>query len=172
MSDPFGMWFGCSHLGFGTHMPILAAAVMQSRPGPVLEYGVGFYSTPMLHLLCAETGRKLLSLEGDPPWAEKFGGMRHEDHRIVGVSSWPDSEALVDETPEWSVVFIDHGPDERRVVDARRLANRAEFVVVHDWEQPMTPSQEELAALFRFSWVSRMGPLTTVLSNVRPFLGI
>jgi hypothetical protein len=87
------------------------------------------------------------------------------------VPSWPESERLVDEfSTEWAVVFIDHGPDERRVVDARRLASRAEFVVVHDWVQPEPlPRQKELAALFRYLWISKIGPQTNVLSNRRPF---
>lgn len=159
---PFGLWSGDSHIGFGTHVPTLASAVLQARPGPVLEYGCGFYSTPLLHMLCEEMGRQLLSLDGDPPWAEKFAGLRAAFHDVVGVSSWEASETIVDTVPAWSVVFIDHGPEERRAVDIRRLRDRAEFIVVHDWIQG--GSRE-----FAHEWVSRTAPYTAVLSNVRPF---
>ena len=174
MSEAFGLWFGGSHMGFGTHMPILAAAVLGARPGPVLEYGMGLYSSPLLHMLCEEQGRDLLSLDGDPPWAERFDGLRAGPrHTVVGVEDWDLSEPFVD---EWlhgrdpAVVFIDHGPDERRVVDARRVAHLAELVLVHDWGQPPLPSQVELASMFQYQWTSRVGPFTCVLSNVRPFV--
>lgn len=171
MGEPFGLWFGGSHMGFGTHMPTLAAAVLEARPGPVLEYGMGFYSSPLLYMMCEEMGRELLSLDHDAAWLERFSGMRTPWHRMEAPSSWGASEAVVDAmAQDWAVVLIDHGPDARRVVDATRLANRAEFVVVHDWEQ--SPSQAQLASLFKYTWVSRCAPQTAVLSNVRLFSGL
>ena len=168
----FGLWFGGSHLGFGTHLPILAAVVTQARPGPVVEYGMGLYSTPLLHLLCLEQGREALSLDSDAAWAENFADFRCPTHRIQGFANWADSEPIVDAV-EWAVAFIDHGPDDRRVVDASRLANRAEFVVVHDWGGavgvPLSASQQAIYDLFEHHWVSKLGPHTGVFSNVRPF---
>jgi len=166
----FGLWFGGSHLGFGTHMPALAAAVLTARPGPVLEYGLGFYSTPLLHCLCLAMGRDHLSLDGDPRWAEQFAGLREPSHRILGFERWADSEPIVDAVPEWAVVFIDHGPNERRVVDAKRLATKAEFVVVHDWAiDDSAPHQRELSELFLHKRVYGPGPHTAVLSNTYPY---
>jgi hypothetical protein len=166
----FGLWFGGSHLGYGTHLPILAAAVLNARPGPLLEYGLGFYSTPLLHCFAHEQERQLLSLENDVNWAAQFEGVQDHFHKVAAVPNWEASEAIVDAAAQdWAVVFIDHGPNERRLVDARRLAHRAEFVVVHDWDDA---AYAELAALFKFKWVSKCGPLTAVLSNVRPFPGL
>lgn len=162
----FGLWFGGSHLGFGTHMPTLAAAVLAARPGPVLEYGAGLYSTPLLHLLCQEMDRELLTLDSDPAWIKQFEGLASDRHRFRAFPNWADSEALVDAHP-WAVAFIDHGPDERRVVDARRLAPQVHFLVVHDWED--SPAQRAIAALFQFQHVSKVGPLTAVLSNIERF---
>jgi hypothetical protein len=174
MSEPFGLWFGSSHLGFGTHVPILAAVVLGARPGPVVEFGMGLYSSPLLHMLCIEMDRELLSLDHDALWVERFGEMRElgvpGKHRLMAFPTWEGVEEVlkrgVGEEP-WAVAFIDHGPDERRVVDCRRLANEAEFVVVHDWD--WSESQKEIAKLFRFCWVSKSGPRTAVLSNVREF---
>lgn len=162
---PFGLWFGDSHLGFGTHMPILTAAVLAARPGPVLEYGVGLYSTPLLHLLCEEMDRKLLSLESDEGWLARFVDLQTDNHRLIAFPSWEESEGVVD-AQTWAVAFIDHGPEERRVVDAKRLASRTEFVVVHDWDGA---AQAGISKLFRYRWESKRGPRTAVLSNIRPF---
>ena len=169
---PFGLWFGESHLGFGTHVPILAAAVLQARPGPIVEYGCGLYSTPLLHMLCMEMDRDLLSLDSDPTWLARFSELQYEKHKFAAFPNWAESEALVD-AREWAVAFIDHGPDERRVVDAKRLAHRAEFVLVHDWGgaigEPLNASQQAIADMFEFRFVSRFGPCTAVLSNTRQF---
>lgn len=172
MGEPFGVWFGGSHLGFGTHMHVLAAVILQARPGPVLEYGMGFYSTPLLHLLCQEMDRHLLSIDGDPTWADRFAGLESGRHDIKGVRDWAESEPMIDGFNEWAVVFIDHGPETRRVVDAKRLKDRAEFIVVHDWSNTDACAawQEELLKMFKFSWVSKVGPCTAVLSNKRPFV--
>jgi hypothetical protein len=168
----FGVWFGGSHLGFGTHMPILASAVLQARPGPVLEYGVGFYSSPLLHLLCEEMGRGLLSMDHDPAWLERFGAFRSDTHRMLAYPNWAASEAVVD-AETWAVAFIDHGPNDRRVVDARRIADKTEFVIVHDWEaalgDPLPEYQQAIADHFEHMFVSRCGPRTAVLSNFRQF---
>ncbi len=146
---------------FGSHMAALAAAVLQARPGPVLEYGVGHYSTPLLHFLCEETGRHLVSLESDPEWAARFNSMRTAQHTIEVVSSWSATDPLV-ERNKWSVVLIDHAPEERRAQDIRRVRDLAEFVVVHDWPQPGE-------RCYAHRWVSRTVPTTAVLSNVRAF---
>jgi len=42
--------------GHGTHQPVLHAAFHAST-GPVIEFGMGFFSTPMLHELCRIAGR-------------------------------------------------------------------------------------------------------------------
>lgn len=170
MTEPFGLWFGGSHMGYGTHLPVLAAAVLDARPGPLLEYGLGFYSTPLLHMFAHEQGRVLLSLESDAAWAERFADMKSPQHPIEAPPSWEASEAVVDAlADQWAVVFIDHGPNERRLVDARRLAHRADRVVVHDWDDAM---YAEIAALFKYKWRSKCGPYTAVLSNTRPFAGL
>ncbi len=173
MTAPFGLWFGGSHSAYGTHLPILAAAALQSR-GALLEFGLGFYSTPFLHALAEESGRELLSLEGDARWAENFEGLRARFHKIVAMPDGPDGADWTRAPdyylvrPMWGVAFIDHNPEERRLVDAERLASAAQFVLVHDWEKDK-PLYVEIADLFKYVWISRAGPQTAVLSNFQRF---
>ena len=42
--------------GHGTHQAVLHAAFHAST-GPVVEFGMGYFSTPMLHELCRIAGR-------------------------------------------------------------------------------------------------------------------
>jgi len=151
-----------------THEPLLAAAVAIARPGPVLEVGAGNYSTPLLHALCAAMGRELLTIESDINWVERFASLRSSTHKLVHVIDWDAAIPLTD-SRTWSVVFIDHAPALRRVVEIDRLADRAEFIVVHDSEDAAYnygPSFEKFKHQHDYK---RFTPWTTVLSNVRSF---
>ena len=46
----------------GSHLPVLIKMVLMTD-GPILELGTGFFSTPVLHWLCAEKKRKLVSYD-------------------------------------------------------------------------------------------------------------
>ena len=153
---------------YGTHYPVLAAAVQRTQ-GPVLELGCGHFSTPMLHLLCMEQKRRLVTVESDHEWMEKFHDMRSPWHTFVHVAEtdW-DSLTFID-TERWGVAFIDHRPVLRRKEDIRRLKDRAEFIVVHDTETPDYQYESILPSFkYRSDW-KRYAPWTTVVSMSRHF---
>src|SRR4051812_1705868 len=63
-----------------THFPLLIKAVQMSE-GPVLELGSGLFSTPLLHWMCFEGKRQLLTVEGYKHYlefADKFKAPWHE----------------------------------------------------------------------------------------------
>jgi hypothetical protein len=69
----------------------------------------------------------------------------------------------------WAVVFVDHAPADRRVVDIARLADRTEFMVVHDSEDALYGYESAFARFaYRYDY-KRLVPCTSILSNVRPF---
>ena len=41
---------------------------LEETEGPVLELGMGLYSTPLLDLLCHEEKRELVSYDDDKEW--------------------------------------------------------------------------------------------------------
>ena len=43
----------------------------------------------------------------------------------------------------WSLVFADHRPAGRRVVDIDRLLTRTELIVTHDTEMVFSPSDQQ-----------------------------
>ena len=151
-----------------THEPVLAAAVAIARPGPVLEVGAGNYSTPLLHAMCCAMGRRLLTIDSDAGWIERFASLQGDGHVLEHAPNWSDYFDRTD-TGGWSVIFIDHAPAERRIIDIANLANACEFMVVHDTEEPVY-GYEPAFAKFRFRRdYKRLVPWTTVLSNVREF---
>lgn len=117
---------------WGSHLPALVAAVGAST-GPVVELGVGHFSTPALHAMCAALGRVLFSVEQDPARARKFVRMDSRFHKTI-VSEY--AAFLADDTQpnRWGVAFIDHSPGGASRAEAfRLLIPRASYVVVHDY---------------------------------------
>ena len=154
-----------------THEPLLAAVVAVAERGPVLELGAGYASTPLLHTICAAQGRRLLTVDSNPEWIEKFSSLRSDDHHLVTLDTWDKLPDLAHAFAEgsWAVVFIDHAPAERRIVDLVYFANKTEFLVVHDTEHSLYGYEPVLTTFPYRADYRRMVPWTSVLSLVHPF---
>ncbi len=151
--------------GAATHYPILAACAVRTR-GPVLELGAGDYSTPLLSLLCK--GRKILTLDSDPKWLERFGDLKSDDHSFHLVSDWPGCPLI--ESRQWGVAFVDNRPHHQRTPLIRRLKDRARFIVIHDTENNALYGYEEVLPEFKYRFdYKRFKQWTTVVSMTRPF---
>jgi hypothetical protein len=146
---------------YTTHMPTLIRAV-QITSGPVLELGSGVFSTPLLHWLCAESGRRLETYEDQEEFFRFANGFRSRNHRVFLVDDW----AKVNLGRHWDVAFIDH-VTERRATDALRLADKADFIVLHDSETDHY-SYSEVYPHFKYIYHWKFcRPWTTVVSNSR-----
>lgn len=117
---------------WASHLPALLACV-GSTHGPVLELGVGHFSTPILHALCGALGRRLVSVEADAAWADQFEKLRGPMHDIIVNPEYDDVLREV-VAWHWGVAFVDESPGgERRAKSVRALLPVCEFVVVHDY---------------------------------------
>jgi hypothetical protein len=133
--------------------------------GDVLELGAGLFSTPVLHWLVAAKGRKLVSFDNDPKFYDWAGMLSSDKHRIIRVNSWDDAWI---EKP-WDVALVDHSPDSRRIVEIKRLAHYARYIIIHDsngrYERNYHYSR--IYPLFKYKLdFSGAEPSTTVLSNL------
>lgn len=147
---------------FGTHIPVLIR-VLQISQGPVLELGMGVFSTPLLHILCAKDNRLLISFESNQYYFERHQEFKTDMHRINFVENWDLAKI---EDKKWGVAFIDHDPTSRRHIEARRLTNVAEFVVIHDSEPERRCRYQDIYPLFKYRFdYKEFTPWTTVLSN-------
>ncbi len=80
----------------GSHFPVLAAAVARTAgQGPVLELGMGDYSTPMLHLLCHD--RLLVSADNSARWVARYEAFRSPRHELHFVDVVHDTETEPDQ---------------------------------------------------------------------------
>ena len=154
---------------YNTHQSILRKAITLTQ-GPVVEFGCGSGSTPMLHKLCEQ--RKLLSLESDPKYHIQFINLASVTHRFELVADWPIITARVAQS-EWDVAFIDNAPWEMRVIAVKALKDKARFVVLHDCDYFTKAGLLNFEKLFKYHkvylpekpWPSRTGPPTLLASN-------
>lgn len=115
---------------YQSHLPALIACVMDSygiNHLPVLEIGIGHFSTPQLRALCG-TLRSLISVESNEEWRELFKAKYPSDrHRIL--ASLDEVTAVA-----FDVVFIDDSPGgSNRANHFNRFINCSKYVVVHDY---------------------------------------
>jgi len=117
---------------YSTHQPVLYEAVLRTH-GAVMEFGCGHGSTIMLHKLCAKHGRKLVTVESNEEWMDKFIEYRTSNHEFIQVSNW---EAALQDirhlAMQYDVVFIDQAPWEARYSTIQAIKDSTKYIVLHD----------------------------------------
>lgn len=146
---------------WGSHLPILTK-IVRMTDGPVLEMGMGIFSTPFLHWMCFPK-RKLVSYENDPGFFEFLKQYQQDFHDVHFVEDWDK----IDIKKDWDVVFIDHKPSRRRIIDIKKLATRCQFMLIHDTQRNFKfCNYKEIWPLFKYRYdYKEANPWTTVLSN-------
>lgn len=157
---------------YATHLGPLIAC-MNKTDGDVLELGIGLFSTPYLHYACTAQKRYLLSLENDAGWLRHFKSSdfihflyENEYHKLESVEDYKTTPLI---EKEWDVVLIDQTPDDSRRVTAKRLANLAKYIVIHDSNENDGKDKykySEIYPLFKYKKVwDKDDRHATVLSN-------
>lgn len=147
---------------YGSHIPVLIKLVGMTT-GDVLEMGTGLFSTPFLHWACF--GRNLYSYDNDAEYVKLWRKFQSETHRIILVENWDEAEI---ERP-WDIALIDHAPGDRRVVDIKRLANWAKYIVAHDtrWKEDRHYHYKQVFPMFKYRYDhSVCSAHTSILSNL------
>jgi len=117
---------------YSTHFRALIIAVLQTE-GPILECGVGIYSTPVLEALAQTTGRQLVHVEHDSGWAKQIKP-QGKLIRIPTANVFDTSPLKLNE--KWGVVFLDQGPTgTERWPWAIAALPITSLVVLHDAEK-------------------------------------
>lgn len=154
-------------MGWSSFIPTLLKAV-ENTEGPILELGSGMFSTPLLHWICEENGRTLVTYESSKdyyPFARKF---RTETHYVSAIfdEDWINKM-------KWSVVLIDHGTSLRnchiRGSDAIRLKNCVQYLVLHDTQKRDDDcyGYDKIWQEFKYIYhCTSVSPQTSVVSNL------
>lgn len=162
------------HIGGGSHLPILSK-IMGMSEGPVLELGMGLFSSAYLHWACYDMKRKLESYENKLDFynmlvfndrREECNDYSYHDVNFVENSDW---DRINFEATHWGVVLVDHNPGPRRKEEVRRLAKFADYVLVHDTDakNDFYYKYSEVFPLYRSRHDTGIYPQTTVISNFK-----
>lgn len=150
--------------GWSSHLPVLNR-VMRKADGPVLELGAGIFSTPYLHWMCVDAKLPLWTYESEEQYVRYTKSFARDGHTIIHVTDWDK----IDIDKKWSVVFIDHVVG-RRVIDAIRLADKADYIVLHDTQVETLKYYGYNKLWSHFKYVKhfpQFSPQTTVVSNFK-----
>jgi len=146
-----------------SHIGMLVDIILKTK-GDVLELGIGWGSTPVLHELCRD--RYLISLENDYEVFKSFIKFDTYWHRVDYVKNWDN----VTYDKPYSVAFIDNKPARRRRTDIKLLKPYADFIVIHDTE-PQTDKYFRVESRIKtFKYIKKSGiiPETTIVSDKYP----
>jgi hypothetical protein len=146
---------------WGSHLPLLIKIITQTK-GDVLEMGMGLYSTPFLHWACFPN-RKIISYENDLKCWEMNKQYNDGLHSASYIEDWDKADI---EKP-WDVVFVDHAPSSRRITDIKRLANYANYIIIHDTQRNYKfCNYKKIWPLFKYRYdYTKAIPWTSVVSN-------
>ena len=149
--------------GYFSHISVLSAAILRTS-GPVLELGAGLGSTLMLHGLCGISNRKLVTIESNVAWLDKFIHLERSWHELKLVDSFID---LPEYSKSWGLVFIDHGISEQRGHSLMALHD-VQMVVCHDtchyFLYNYIPGLNEFK--YRWNYKPASTPMTSVVSQI------
>lgn len=143
---------------YATHQPVLYEIAMNTK-GPIIELGCGHGSTDMLHEICKQTNRILVTVEDDLEWMTRFttkylGDGYEKDnsgwHKFYYVPGKPptppegindpiaqhwrdffDGFDLFDKL-QFDLCFVDQSPGSARTVAIERFKDKARFFILHD----------------------------------------
>jgi len=129
---------------YGTHRPVLAE-IIKTTAGNIIECGCGYSSTYQIRSLIDGTNRKLISLESNLEWFNKFKHLENDNHKLFYVDAgnndtddtgniWIDfikNNKIICET-NFEICFIDQRPWTARTYTLNYFLNKCKLIIVHD----------------------------------------
>jgi len=154
---------------YTTHMMVLIRAVQMST-GPIVEIGGGLFSTPLLHWLCAEERRRLVTYEDNPDFAPFLKSFTSRSHTIHLIEDWHQ----IDLKTHWGLAFVDHDPindlkniTKRRQEMVLQLKDKADYIVIHDSNDKGYGNGEfwnNFKYVYHWTWAT---PNTSIVSDIK-----
>jgi hypothetical protein len=152
---------------YSTHQPVLIHVLNTIKEGNVLEYGMGWNSTPIMHLICLMQRRKLLSVETDINWFNKYTQFQYGGHELLHLT---EQELCRD---KYSVAFIDGHPNEARQTFIEKIKDNVDYFVIHDTEEyargfvhPTFTYKWDFSGFKHVFHLQKGDPVTSLISNL------
>ena len=156
-------------IGVGSHIPWLAKAISKTT-GPIIECGMGDYSSVMCHVMAGN--RELVSLETDLTWMRKYAFLESPTHKLRHVADWGRE---IESLGHIGLAFVDNSPGEERVRVIAGLKGKCDIILAHDTEADIPPSGGNygwryLECLFKQQVIFKLvRPWTTLYTDLENF---
>lgn len=131
---------------YRTHQPVLYEIAIHTS-GPIVEFGCGYGSTDMLHEICKENKRLLISLDDNLEWLLKFSEKYSNDsewHKFIFVPGknlddmdnprhWVEFMNICELLKmNFDICFVDQHPWLGRFETIKHMKDKARFIILHD----------------------------------------
>lgn len=124
---------------YATHQPLLIWAI-ENTSGNILELGAGDSSTILLNSCTINTNRKLVTVDDNYDWLEKYSNLESENHKFIYINNTIDDwKQIIDDLSQniWSFTFVDHATLEHiwrvsRPYAIKKFLSCSEYVIAHD----------------------------------------
>ncbi len=149
------------HNPYATHQPVLYT-IARNTSGPIIEFGCGDGSTDLLHEICKDNNRILISVDDDLNWLNKFKQRYLGDGYEPDNSGWhkfffvPGKLSILNDTKaehwikflddfdllksmQFDLCFVDQSPGRARTETIIRLKDSAKYIILHDCDCFLSP---------------------------------
>ena len=145
-----------------THQRALVTSALRTQ-GPILELGVGWYSTPILHEIATVLERPLITVDNNEHWLSQFRNLDNKYHHFHLLGWWGNMPNFYQ---HYGLVFVDQGQPIEREYSIRRLINVADVFVLHDTEEGFAYGYDRTLPMFKFKQTDKCQKVwTTIASN-------
>ena len=164
------------NIPFGSHQPVLIHLLNTITEGDVMEFGMGTNSTAIMHTICEQQGRKLLSIDNNMAWFTQNKEYETEDHEI----RFFNTDKLLCYTydffdRDFAVIFVDAAPGPLRQFFIDRMKGQADYMIAHDTEEAIHPGIHKGYDVYNYDFSSfkhvlhfeKIMPATTVISDLK-----
>jgi hypothetical protein len=162
MADNYGMKGEEMDL-VSSHQRSLVCAAMRTT-GPILELGVGWYSTPILHEIAVAQQRRLWTYDNNKHWLAQFKNLESEFHALTCLGWWGE---LSVPPFRFGLCFVDQGQPIEREYAIRKLINSVDVFVMHDTEEKFAYGYDRTLPMFKWKCTDDCHKTchTTIASN-------
>jgi len=126
-----------------THQPFFIE-ILSNTTGDILELGCGDGSTLMIRELIKNTGRKLVTLESDLSWFNKYAYLSDDTHKLYYVNAGNDDTVETGniwldfiksmQLNNFEIVFIDSSPWTSRQLCFDYFLDKVKIIIFHDFD--------------------------------------
>ena len=128
---------------FYTHQPFFIE-IIKNTTGDILECGCGDGSTKMIKEQIKNSNRKLISLESNLEWLNKYKHLADSFHELYHINAGNDDNIETgnkwvefikeNKLNDFDIVFIDSSPWLSRKCCFDYYLNKAKIIIIHDFD--------------------------------------